>query len=136
MWLIAVLGEGAVPVPLARARSAPRRRGRISSTGPPSRCTQPSLRHDQRLPERVRVPGRARPGLEGDEVAGHTRGRLGREERIEADAAGEPLGRAGGRGKGASVLDLHIVFPRISTVCTAHPNPLIRLEPPEQAFAL
>ena len=67
--------------------------GRISSTGPPSRCTQPQpVSHDQRLAERVRVPGRARAGLEGDERAGNTGGLRRAEQRIDADRAGEPIG--------------------------------------------
>ncbi len=65
--------------------------GRISSIGPPSRCTQPQPEgDDQRLTERMRVPGRARARLESDESAGNT-SRVWPKHRIDPDRPGEPL---------------------------------------------
>src|SRR5579863_3037131 len=52
---------------------------------------------DQRLPQRVRVPGRARPRFEGDDRAGHSRRRAALERRIDAYRACEPFGRAARR---------------------------------------
>src|SRR5947199_5782659 len=49
---------------------------------------------DQRLPEWMRVPCGARAGLERDGVAGRSRRSVGREERVDTDGAGEPIGRA------------------------------------------
>src|SRR6476659_6212150 len=49
---------------------------------------------DQRLPEWMRVPGGARAGLEGDGVAGRSRRSVGREERVDTDGTGEPIGWA------------------------------------------
>lgn len=49
--------------------------------------------HDQGLAKRVRVPGRARARLEGDQGAAGP-GRIGRaEQRVDADRAGELLRR-------------------------------------------
>ena len=48
-------------------------------------------RHDQCLPQRMRVPGCARAGLERDAGAADAR-RIGRlEQRVDADRAGEPF---------------------------------------------
>ena len=59
-------GGRAVPVLLA-GRNQITSPGLISSTGPPSRCTQPKPGgDDQRLPERMGVPGGARARLESD----------------------------------------------------------------------
>ena len=50
-------------------------------------------RHDQCLAQRMRLPGRARAGLERDAGAADAR-RIGRlEHRVDADRAGEPLRR-------------------------------------------
>src|SRR5947209_6332363 len=46
--------------------------------------------HDQRLAERVRVPGRTRAGLEGDKRPGNPGGLRRAEQRIDANRAGEP----------------------------------------------
>jgi hypothetical protein len=49
--------------------------------------------HNERLSERVGVPGAARTGLERDQCRAHARG-LGRfNKRIEANSAGEVLAR-------------------------------------------
>jgi len=60
--------------------------------------------HDQPLAERMGMPGGARAGLEGNE-RGRDAGRLRRrEQRIDADGAGEPLVRAfAGRLRAASL---------------------------------
>ena len=55
-------------------------------------------RDDQRLPERVRVPGRARTGLERHGRARHPRGLRRRIERVDAHGTGEIVGRTRGRG--------------------------------------
>ena len=50
--------------------------------------------HDQRLAKRMRVPRRARAGLEGDMIAGDA-GRIdGREQGIDTDRAGEIFRRS------------------------------------------
>jgi hypothetical protein len=64
----------------------------------------------QGLPERVGVPGRARAGLEGDGVPRRARRCVRAEQRVDADGAGEPLGRPlRGRLRTASP-DLHRTF--------------------------
>jgi hypothetical protein len=62
---------------------------------------------DQRLTERMRVPGGPGARLEGDAGAGGAR-RIGRlEQRIDAHGAGEPVGRPFGGGLGAASSDVH-----------------------------
>ena len=62
---------------------------------------------DQRLAERMRVPGGARAGLEGDAGAADARRVRRLEQRIDAHRAGEPLRRSlAGRLRAAS-LDFH-----------------------------
>ena len=82
--------------------------GRISSTGPPSRCTRPQPGgDDQRLPERVRVPRRARARLERDARARHARRVWRLEQRVDADRAGEPVRRSFARRLRTDSLDFH-----------------------------
>ena len=54
-------------------------------------------RDDEDLTKRVRMPGRARAGLERDCIAGRTRGSSHRKQRVNADHPGEllrwPFGR-------------------------------------------
>src|SRR5690348_11289638 len=64
-------------------------------------------RDDEYLAQRMRVPGRARARLEGDARAGGTCGRGSGEQRVDADRAGEPLGRPLHRRPGTIALDLH-----------------------------
>src|SRR6185436_10048794 len=63
--------------------------------------------HNQRLTERVRVPRRARAGFESDARATHARGVSPIEQWIDANRAGEPVGRSlAGRLRSAS-FDVH-----------------------------
>src|SRR3954469_16971725 len=64
-------------------------------------------RHDQRLAERMGVPGGARARLEGDERPGDTGGGRGAEQRIDANRPGEPLRTSLARRVGAAAFDLH-----------------------------
>ena len=50
--------------------------------------------HDQGLAERVRVPGGPGAGLERDSGTGYACRIGGLENRVDADSAGEPLGRS------------------------------------------
>src|SRR5215218_4037903 len=63
--------------------------------------------HDERLTERVRVPGRARAGLEGHRRARRARGSRCREEWVDADRAGEPVSGPLIRGLRARARDVH-----------------------------
>jgi hypothetical protein len=68
-------------------------------------------RHDKCLSERMRVPGRARAGLERDAGAADAR-RIGRlEQRVDADRAGEPFGRPLAGRLCAVSLDIHRFSP-------------------------
>ena len=80
--------------------------GRISSIGPPSLRPAEPGGDDQGLAERMGVPGGARARLERD--AGATRAPVrAPEQRVDADRAGELVGRAlAGRLRAAS-FDLH-----------------------------
>ena len=94
MWVMAVVGEAPCQCfsPGANQTTSP---GRISSTGPPSRCAQPQPGgDDQRLAERMGVPGRARARLEGDRGPCTRSGARRVEQRVDAHRAGEPVARA------------------------------------------
>jgi len=62
---------------------------------------------DERLAERMGVPGGAGPGLEGDDGSGYLGGFCGQEGLVDADVAGEPVGWAFGGGLGAVAFDFH-----------------------------
>ena len=62
---------------------------------------------DQRLPQRMGVPGRACARLEGDGAATHPSGRLGLEQTVNPYAAREILGSALHRRLGADPGDTH-----------------------------
>src|SRR5271170_6239676 len=62
---------------------------------------------DQSLAERVRVPGGARAGLEGDESAGDAGWIWRTEQRVDPDRAGEPLRWSLAGRLRAAPLDLH-----------------------------
>ena len=67
---------------------------------------------DQRLPQRMRVPGGAGAGLERDARAADPR-RVGRvEQRIDTHGAGEPVRRSFARRLRACALDDHLSSPR------------------------
>lgn len=72
---------------------------------------------DQRLPERVRVPGRAGAGLEGDQGPARP-GRLGRaEQRVDPDGAGEPVLWALARGREpARMISMAVFLECLATV--------------------
>src|SRR3954447_2280942 len=65
-------------------------------------------RDDERLPERVRVPGGASPRLERDAGPRRTGRGLCREQRVDADCAGKPVGRALGGRLGTCAGDIHV----------------------------
>ena len=65
---------------------------------------------DQHLPQGMGVPGGTSARLEGDGVAGRPGRRDDRIERIDADGAGEPVGRAFHRRTRAGAGDLHGCF--------------------------
>src|SRR6476659_6660175 len=62
---------------------------------------------DQRLPERMRVPGGARTWLEGHVSAGRARRFLRAKQRIDADRSGEIFGRSFGGRLRSAALDVH-----------------------------
>src|SRR5438067_9627269 len=62
---------------------------------------------DQSLAERVRVPGRARPGGEAHQGAGKARRIVARELPFDGDFAGEVFGRAFDRRLAAAADDVH-----------------------------
>src|SRR3954470_17829667 len=62
-------------------------------------------RDDQRLAERMRMPGRAGAGLEGHDGAGDTRRGAALEGRVDPHGSGEIVGRALGRGLRPAALD-------------------------------
>src|SRR3954470_17889453 len=63
---------------------------------------------DQRLAERVRVPGRPGTGFEGDLAAAHSPRVWSLKERIHPDRTGEPIGVPFGRGARAASLDIDV----------------------------
>ena len=72
---------------------------------------------DQRLAERVRVPGRARARLECDQGAGDA-SRIGRaEQRIDTNRAGKPVDGAFARWLCAAAFDVHDRSFRESVAC-------------------
>lgn len=66
---------------------------------------------DQRLAQRVAVPGGAGARLECDRAAGDVSGLRSREERVDPHRAGEPFGRPLCGGLRAIVLDVHVSSP-------------------------
>src|SRR4029453_13400723 len=73
-----------------------------------------AARHDQRLSGGMGVPGRGPAGLERDAGAADAR-RIGRlEQRVDADRAGEPLGRSLAGGLCAVSLDIHRFSPSLA----------------------
>jgi hypothetical protein len=73
MWVMAVVGRG--PVPMLLAGRNPDHVARPDFLDRPAPALHPAAagRHDQGLAERMRVPCRARAGLEGDAGAERTR---------------------------------------------------------------
>ena len=63
--------------------------------------------HDQRLPQRMRMPRRSRPGLERHQRAGHPRWRLMAEQRVHPHRPDKPLARPLARSLAARTPDLH-----------------------------
>ena len=107
MWVMAVVAVAPCQCfsPGGNQTTSP---GRISSTGPPSRWTQPQPDgDDQRLPERMGVPGRARAGLERDVGAVAPWPDPAPEQRIDADRSGELFRRPLAGGLRAVSLDFH-----------------------------
>ncbi|AAF84576.1 hypothetical protein XF_1767 [Xylella fastidiosa 9a5c] len=88
------VGRGAVPVPVARR--APDDVAGADFDDRLAFALRPAAARgdDQRLPQRVRVPGRARARLEGDGGAGHAGRRRRGVQRVDANRAGEPLDRS------------------------------------------
>jgi hypothetical protein len=106
-------------VPVLLARREPNDIARLDLLDWPALALREAAagRHDQRLSERMRVPGRARAGLERDAGAADTR-RIGRlEQRVDADRAGEPLGRSLAGRLCAVSLDIHRFGPSLADYC-------------------
>ncbi len=93
MWVMAAVGDGAVPVLLARRE--PDHVAGADFLDRAAFALHPAAAggDDQDLAERMRVPRGAGAGLEGDRLPAAARG-VGRlEQRVDAHRAGEPLGR-------------------------------------------
>ena len=112
MWVIAVVGAAPCQCfsPGANQTTSP---GRISSIGPPSRCTRPQPAVTIRVwpsgwvCQAVRAPG------SNVTLAPATRAGSGAaEQRVDADGAGEPIGRALAGGLRAAALDVHVCLHR------------------------
>jgi hypothetical protein len=100
MWLVAVSLSGTVPV-LHSGWEHTTSPGRISSNGPSSRCTA-SGGVNERLPKRMDIPRVARARLEGDE-----RQLQRRVQAVDAEGAGEVLGRPFSRRLRTCANDVH-----------------------------
>src|SRR5262249_44221540 len=68
--------------------------------------------HDERLPQRMRVPCRASARLGGDARDDDPCRCRGAEEWVDAHRTGEPFGRPLGRGLRSCSLDFHRLYPR------------------------
>ena len=91
MWLMPVVAVAPCQCfsPGSNQTTSP---GRISSTEPPRRCTQPRPDVTMRVwPSGCGVPGGACARLEGDMRAANARGLLGLDQGIDAHAAGEVI---------------------------------------------
>src|SRR5947209_6775984 len=86
--------RGAVPVLLARREPDHVAGPNLLDRASPALRQAAAGRHDESLPERVRVPGGAGAGLEGDAGSGRAGRGVGREQRVDAHRAREPLGRS------------------------------------------
>ena len=107
IWVMAVVGGGAVPVLLARREPDHVARPDLLDRAAPRAAPAAAGRHDQGLAQRVGVPCGAGAGLEGDAGAGGAR-RIGRlEQRVDAHRAGEPVGRTLAGWLRAASLDVH-----------------------------
>src|SRR5665213_3337626 len=84
---------GAVPVLLAGREPDHVARTNVFDRPAPALRESAARRHEQRLPERMRVPRGSGAGLERDAGADRARGIRRREQRIDAHRAGEPVGR-------------------------------------------
>src|SRR3954447_20610591 len=99
--------RSAMPVLLARREPDDVARTDFLDLSPLTLHPAKAVRHDQRLAERMGVPGRARARLEGDERPGDTGGGRRAEQRIDANRPGEPRRATLARRVGAAALDLH-----------------------------
>src|SRR3954467_7923090 len=106
--------RGSRPVPVLLARREPYHVAGMDLLDRASLPLDPAAagRDDERLTQGVGMPGRPAPGLEGDGVAGCTGRGLCREQWIDADRAGEPLGRSLGRRLRAYSGDIHLLLLR------------------------
>ena len=107
MWLIAVVGAAPCQCrsPGGNQTTSP---GADGLHRPATGLDEPATGgDDQGLPERMRVPGRPRAGLEGHEAAARPRRRLGLEQRIDPDRPGEMFGRRLARRPGAASDHVH-----------------------------
>ena len=82
--------------------------GRISSIGPPQRCTPAdTIGDDQGLPERMRMPCGSGAGLKRDGRTARTCRACPIEQRVDTNRAGEIFGWPRSGWLGATSLDLH-----------------------------
>src|SRR5439155_21082174 len=84
---------GAVPVLLAGREPDNVAGADLLDRPAPALAAADAAGHDQRLAERVGVPGGAGAGFEGDAGPGDAGRRGRREQRVDADRAGEPIRR-------------------------------------------
>jgi len=111
-----------VPVLFARGKA-----DHIAGADFLDRAAQPlhpakARRDDQRLAQRMGMPSGAGARLEGDAGALHAVGRCGIEQRVNADAPGEPIGWPGTRGDVSGAKNVHAVSCQIGS-CSAAAGP-------------
>ncbi len=95
-WRCASWPWSARPVPMLLARREPDHVAGMDLLDRAALPLDPAAagRDDQGLPQRMGVPGRPGPGLERDAGTGRTCRGVCLEQRVDADRAGEPVGRS------------------------------------------
>ena len=91
---MAVVGDRAVPMLLARRKPDDVARPDFFNRPAPALRASAAGSHNQRLTQRMRVPRGAGAGFKRDDGAGNPRGVASLERRVNAHRAGEPVGRS------------------------------------------